>query len=181
MSLKKSNSPDYDAYYDMPVMPNVPVEGINQQSNYQNSRNVVNAIPRNYVDDDDAGEYVLEKKVKSKASNVIVNPCSEHEKPGHKRSVLGVYDELNYDYDLDIKPQIDIELQIEVDLHEKTNGSSRRKKILIVFIIGTCLIGAIIAGVVFLLWGNYYFQSAQTLFHKSTCTLDKCYNFSKQP
>ena len=147
MGSKKIKSPDYDAYYDMPVITNNSEEGNNVKLSYANSGNALHGISCEYVYDEDAGKYLYERSVNSKASNAIESSSPQNKKPGHKRTVAGMYDELDYDDDHGVG----------TSNRSSIRGSSKKKKIFIASIIGTSFIGGIVVGAVFLRRGKYCF------------------------
>ena len=95
--------------------------------------------------------YVYDEE--SKQPNTS-GPSINKQKPGHQRGTVGVYDEI--DYSLDPQTQdahsIPNKENIPIDTNE-TAGISKKKKIMIGFVIGSALIGAITVGIVFALPG----------------------------
>ena len=140
MISKVSNSPDYDAYYELPEV--------------KDENDEINA------DDDNQGEYVLEKP-KSKPSHVIEAPEPNNRKPGHKRSEPGLYDSLDYK----LSPRIETKSKDQLPINNDS-GCSKKKKIFILLGIGIFLNSAIVVGVVFLLQGKNTFLSVIELIWK---------------
>ena len=134
MISKISSNPTYDAYYELP------------EGTYENKE--INA------DDFDQGEYVLEIK-KTKVSGEVKTSNLEKRKPGHKKSIEGVYDDL-YCYDLDRQTSV---VKADKTLMNDKNGCSRKRKIFVWSIIGICVIGAIAVGVIYSVQGIYTFKS----------------------
>ena len=97
-----------------------------------------------YVYDCDAGEYVLEKTRKTSNSNPKSTVAPRNNKPGHKKTVPDLYDELDYE----LSPRIEV---------GKKEGISKQKKIIFVSVLGVCLVGAVVTGVVFVNQGRYFF------------------------
>ena len=153
MIAKKSTNPTYDYYYDMPEVTMQPDGGNEIEVDLPNSGNAVDDIPWEYVDEEDAGVYVLERKVRSRGSIGREVPAPEANRPGHQRAEPGVYDELDYD----LSPRIDGRPNNSTNL-EKGNGCSKQKKILILSVLGTLIIGLVAAGVVLALQRKYCFQ-----------------------
>ena len=131
MISKVSNSPDYDAYYELPEV--------------KDENDEINA------DDDNQGEYVLEKP-HSKPSHAIEALEADNRKPGHKRSEPGVYDYLDYE----LSPRIETKSNDQIPLNNDS-GCSKKKKIFITLGIGIFLNSAITVGLVFLLQGKSTF------------------------
>ena len=133
MIAKKSNSPTYDAYYDLP---NAPV--------YQN------VIDNVKLEGDDPGEYVLERK-KSKESIASEAKVAENvRKPCHAKTIPGVYDYLDYE----ISPRTQHDCDQDIRLNDKEEVS-KRKKIIFASFIGVCLIVAFALGLFSILQGIY--------------------------
>ena len=128
MISKVSNNPTYDAYYELPEV------------TYENDE--IN------TDDDNQGEYVLEKP-HSKPSHAIEALEPGNRKPGHKRSEPGLYDCLDYE----LSPRNETKIKDKIPL-DNNNGGSKKKKIFIALGIGVFLNSAILVGVVFLLQGK---------------------------
>ena len=128
MISKVSNNPTYDAYYELPEV------------TYENDE--IN------TDDDNQGEYVLEKP-HSKPSHAIEALEPGNRKPGHKRSEPGLYDYLDYE----LSPRNETKIKDKIPL-DNNNGGSKKKKIFIALGIGVFLNSAILVGVVFLLQGK---------------------------
>ena len=131
MISKVSDNPTYDAYYELPEV------------TYENDE--INA------DDDNQGEYVLEKP-KSKPSRATEAPEPDNRRPCHIRSEPGLYDYLDYE----LSPRIETKPKDQIPLNNDS-GCSKKKKNFIVLGIGIFLNSAIVVGVVFLL------QSKSTL------------------
>ena len=95
--------------------------------------------------------YVYEEE--SKKSNTKDQPINK-QKPGHQRGLAGLYDEIDYNLDPQIQdaPRIQNDDNILKDA-KKTDGNSKKKKIMIGCVIGGLLIGAITVGIVFALPG----------------------------
>ena len=96
----------------------------------------------------DDGEYVLEQKIKDK------EPNSNKNKPRHKKSEAGVYDEI--DYDLSPRNETRLQNQIIVNDLETKDRCSKQRMIVVISILVITLIGAVVAGVIFVTYGKYY-------------------------
>ena len=110
-----------------------------------------------YINDSDDGEYVLDKKDLRKTSKVLKQLAPEIKKPSHKISVSDVYDELDYELSPRIKGsskknenQADKTILIE---SANEAGSSKKKKICFASVLGICLLGAFVVGIVFAIQG----------------------------
>ena len=99
----------------------------------------------NYEHDD--GEYVLELNINGK------EPNSHENKPRHKRSEPGVYDEL--DYNLSPRNETHSQNQILVDDWEKRDGCSKHKKMAIISILVITLVASVVTGAALATYGKY--------------------------
>ena len=95
--------------------------------------------------------YVYDEESKQPSTT---GPSVNKQKPGHQRGTAGVYDEIDYSLDPQIQdaPSIHHNGNIPIDTNKK-GGNSKKKKIMIGFVIGSLLIGAITVGIVFALPG----------------------------
>ena len=152
MIAKKSNSPDYDYYYDMPEVTNPPDGSNNAELDLPRSRNdQVDDIPWEYVYDEDDGVYVLERRARPSGSNPTAIPAPEARRPGHKRADPGVYDELDYELSPRTLGGSDHPATLE-----NRRKRSKQTKVLILSILLTLLIGAVSASIVLIIQGNYF-------------------------
>ena len=154
MTSKWSKSGDY-VYYEESDVPN--------ESNYKYKQDPTiqrTSHPNqdgNYINDYDDGEYVLDHKDLRKSPKVLKQSAPEIKKPGHKGSVLDVYDELDYE----LSPRIQDRSIKNENKGDKTmlmepeneGGSSKKKIICFASVLLICLIGAIVVGIVFAIQG----------------------------
>ena len=96
--------------------------------------------------------YVYDEESKQPSTTC---PSVNKQKPGHQRGTAGVYDEIDYNLDPQIQdaPIIHHNEIIPIDTNKK-GGNSKKKKIMIGFVIGSLLIGAITVWIVFALPGK---------------------------
>ena len=155
MTSKWSKSGDY-VYYEESDVPN--------ESNYKYKQDPTiqrTSHPNhdgNYINDYDDGEYVLDKKDLRKTSKVLKQSAPEIKKPSHKISVSDVYDELDYE----LSPRVQDSCKKNENQGDKTilmeseyeGGSSKKKKICFASVLGICLIGAFVVGIVFAIQGQ---------------------------
>ena len=130
MISKISSNPTYDAYYEFP------------EGTYENKE--ING------DDFDHGEYVLEIK-KTKVSDKVKIKNPEKLKPGHKKSIEGIYDDL---YCYDPEPPTSVENSDKPLKKNDEFGCSRKKKIFFASIIGIGVIVAIAVVVIYSIQGQ---------------------------
>ena len=79
------------------------------------------------------------------------------QKPGHHRRTAGVYDEIDYQLDPQIRDTQKIKSRKAVPTDTtKAAGSTKKEKIMICVVIGGLLIGAITVGIIFALPGGTY-------------------------
>ena len=129
MISKVSTNPTYDAYYELPEV------------TYENDE--VNA------DDDNTGEYVLERKA-TKLSVAVEASATDNRKPGHKPSEAGVYDELDYN----LNPRIETN-SADQTIKRDRKDRFEKKKILIALSL-VIFLSMITIGVIIALQGNLY-------------------------
>ena len=145
MIAKTSSTGGY-VYYDYPEYTNDSETINDEEPKASNSRSGTNNDCE-HVYDDDKGEYVLEKKIRTKDTNQTKASTLGNKKPGHQRTEPNIYDEL--DYELSPRVEVDIETR-EVD-HDKTilidsnkkEGLSKQNKIMIVSVLVVCVVGAL--------------------------------------
>ena len=110
-----------------------------------------------YYQKESTDEYVINHENSGQSSTNRSSP--EIQKPSHKRGEPGVYDELDYSYDL--KPHTQPGFTQKGNENgkpvliesRKSGGMSTLKKLIIGIIIGGLVIGAIFAGIIFALPG----------------------------
>ena len=102
------------------------------------------------ADDFDQGEYVLEIK-KTKVSGEVKTSNLEKRKPGHKKSIEGVYDDL---YCYDPKPPTSLENSDKPLMKNDEARCSRKKKIFFGSMIGIGVVGAIAVVVIYSIQGQ---------------------------
>ena len=79
------------------------------------------------------------------------------QKPGHHRRTAGVYDEIDYQLDPQIRDTQKIKSRKAVPTDTtKAAGSTEKEKIMICVVIGGLLIGVITVGIIFALPGGTY-------------------------
>ena len=101
----------------------------------------------------DDGTYVYGGESKKPSTT---NSSIPKQKPGHQRGEPGVYDEIDYQLEPPIQDAQKIRKYETVPTDTtKTDGMTKKKKIIIGVVIGCLLIGAITVGIVFALQGWY--------------------------
>ena len=128
----------------------------NQNNEYVNDDVTDLVIECEYVYEQgwiDDGTYVYEEESK-KPSTIDVLILKQ--KPGHLKGDAGVYDEIDYQLDPPIQVVQKVSSNKTVPINTtKTDGKTKKKKIIICVAIGGLLIGAITLGIVFALPGWY--------------------------
>ena len=126
----------------------------NQNKDYVNAEvvDIGNECEHVYENESiDIGTYVYEEKSKKPCTKVVSIP---KQKPGHQRGQEGLYDEIDYQLDPQTKDAKSIRNNDTVPKGStKTDEKSKKKKMIIGFVIGGLLIGAIVIGLVFALSG----------------------------
>ena len=146
MIPKTSSTGEY-VYYEYPEYINESEYVYDEEPETPNSRNATNIDCEYVYDDDEDGEYVLEKKSRTKDSNPTQASNPENKKPGHQRAEPDLYDELDYE----LSPRVEVDIGRKEANHDKTilndsskkEGLSKKKKIIIVSVLAVCVVGTL--------------------------------------
>ena len=130
MIPKTSSTGEY-VYYEYPEYTNESEYVYDEEPETPQSRNATNIDCEYVYDDDEDGEYVLEKISRTKDSYPTQASNPENKKPGHQRAEPDLYDELDY------------ELSPRVEVTNKKEGLSKQNKIIIVSVLVVCVVGAL--------------------------------------
>ena len=160
MIAKKRTSPDYENYSDMHEATNQSEGGNNAERHFPRSRNAQDDyVLWEYDGEEETGVYVLERAARLCGSDATVSPASESRRPGHISADPGVYDSLDYEQSPRIKGSSN-----HPATEENRRKSYKQKKVLILSILITLLIGAVCAAVVLSVQSNYFSIFGQKIY-----------------